>query len=224
MLTTCPEVKGQCKEKMELVSLIFSWRPNMCVRVSKSCRWWVHVMHLEFDLTIKRNGKEKMMYDLGAFYFWPLNMLLTGNILERRNMILLTIKLVHFILCTARSLPQTLLDTFDTKPSGLFEFDQLQENEIAIELEFQRFRINREWIEFRSTHSNLWNLFKGQIEVSNFNRQNPQKCNNWNMPFNIDLWFDWLQNRWSRDSIQIPTTRITSTHTTRTHAQTENAN
>lgn len=83
-------------------------------------------MHLEFDLTIKRNGKEKMMYDLGAFYFGPLNMLLTGNILERRNMILLTIKLVHFILCTARSLPQTLLDTFDTKPSGLFEFDQLQ--------------------------------------------------------------------------------------------------
>lgn len=24
-------------------------------------------MHLEFDLTIKRNGREKMMYDLNAF-------------------------------------------------------------------------------------------------------------------------------------------------------------
>lgn len=55
-------------------------------------------MHLEFDLTIKRNGKEKMMYDLGAL------VLASEYVIDRKHTLVKKYNSVDDEnLCTART-------------------------------------------------------------------------------------------------------------------------
>lgn len=106
-------------------------------------------MHLEFDLTIKRIGKEKMMYDLGAI------LLAVEYVIDRQHTRTGKYDFANDKTCVHYFVHNLLFGMFNANASGLFPFDQFQENEIAIESEFQRFRINRIRIEFHCTHSDL---------------------------------------------------------------------